>query len=137
MSQPLPTGDFRWDDCDKLAESILEHPTDNQEGYILEVDLESSKELPEEHNAYPPAPERMVVQKEWMSEYQYGLGNGVVPTEVEKLVPNLHNKECYVLHYRSLQLYLSLGMRLKKIHRALCFKQSPWVEPYIRMNTVF
>ena len=72
-----------------------------------------------------------------MSEYQYGLGNRVVPTEVEKLVPNLYNKECYVLHYRNLQLYLSLGMRLKKIHRALCFKQSPWMEPYIRMNTEF
>ena len=28
-------------------------------------------------------------------------------------------------------------MRLKKIHRALCFKQSPWMEPYIRMNTEF
>ena len=58
MSQPLPTGDFRWEDCDKLAESILEHPTDRPEGYILEVALESPKELPEEHNAYPPAPER-------------------------------------------------------------------------------
>ena len=69
MSQPLPTGDFRWKDCDKIAESILEHR-------VLEVDLESLKELHEEHNAYPPAPERMMVQKEWMSEYQYGLGNG-------------------------------------------------------------
>ena len=26
-------------------------------------------------------------------------------------------------------------MKLKKIHRALCFEQSPWMEPYIRMNT--
>ena len=48
------------------------------------MDLESPKELHEEHNAYPPAPERMMVQKEWMSEYQFGLGNEVVPTEVKK-----------------------------------------------------
>ena len=40
-----------------------------------------------------------------------------------------------MLHYRNLQLYLSLGMRLKKIHRAPRFNQSPWMEPYIRMNT--
>ncbi|MEW8688825.1 MAG: hypothetical protein AB2556_23655, partial [Candidatus Thiodiazotropha sp.] len=52
-----------------------------------------------------------------------------------KLVPNLRNKDRYVLHYRNLQLYMSLGMRLTKVHRALRFEQSPWMEPYIRMNT--
>ena len=71
-----------------------------------------------------------------MSEYQHNLhGVGVAPTEVEKLAPNLHNKDCFVLHYRDLQLYMSLGMRLAKVHRALRFDQSPWMEPYIRMNT--
>ena len=79
-----------------------------------------------------------MVQKEWMSEYQHDiLGVGVAPTEVEKLVPNLRNKERYVLHYHNLQLYLSMGMRLTKIHRALHFRQSLWMEPYIRMNTEF
>ena len=31
MSRPLPTDDFRWEDCDKLPESILEHPIDSPE----------------------------------------------------------------------------------------------------------
>ena len=53
----------------------------------------------------------------------------------QRLVPNLRNKDRYVLHYRNLQLYTSLGMRLTKVHRTLRFDQSPWVEPYIRMNT--
>ena len=71
-----------------------------------------------------------------MSEYQHSLlGVGLAPTEVEKLVPNLRNKDRHVLHYRNLQLYTSLGMRLTKVHRALRFDQSPWTEPYIRMNT--
>ena len=43
---------------------------------------------------------------------------------VEKLIPNLYNIEKYVLHYRDLQLYLKLGMKLTKIHRALEFSQS-------------
>ena len=71
-----------------------------------------------------------------MSEYQHNLlGVGVAPTEVQKLVPNLHNKKIYVLRYRNLQLYLPLCMRLTKIHHALRFKQSLWMEPYIRINT--
>ncbi|KAK3757134.1 hypothetical protein RRG08_049801 [Elysia crispata] len=135
MSQPLPTGGFRWvEDCDGLVGTIKDQPADWPEGFILEVDLEYPQELHDEHNAYPIAPERIVVQKEWMSEYQHGL-LGVASAEVEKLVPNLRNKSHYVLHYRNLQLFLGLGIKLKKIHRALRFKQSPWMEPYIRMNT--
>ena len=61
MSQPFPTAAFRWEDCGKLAVNILEHPIDSPEGYILEVDLRYPQELHEEHNAYPPAPKRMMV----------------------------------------------------------------------------
>ena len=40
-----------------------------------------------------------------------------------------------MLQYRNLHLYTSLGMRLTKVHRALRFDQSPWMESYIQMNT--
>ena len=36
--------------------------------------------------------------------------------DVKKIIPNLGNKTKYVLHYRNLQLYLFLGMKLIKIH---------------------
>ena len=36
--------------------------------------------------------------------------------DVKKLIPNLGNKIKYVLYYKNLQLYLSLGMKLIKIH---------------------
>ena len=77
-----------------------------------------------------------MVQKKWMSDYQHNLlGVGAALTEVEKLVPNLRNKDCYVLHYRNLQLYMFLGMHLTEVHHALRFDQRLWMESYIRMNT--
>ena len=38
---------------------------------------------------------------------------------VKKLVSIIDDKDKYVLHYRNLQLYLQLGMKLKKNHRVL------------------
>ena len=45
------------------------------------------------------------------------------------------NKTNYVVYNRNLQLYLSLGMNLSKIHKILKFKQSDWMEKYIDFNT--
>ena len=55
--------------------------------------------------------------------------------DVKTLIPNIGNKTNYVVHYRNLQLYLSVGMTLTKIHRVLEFKQSDWMKKYIDFNT--
>ena len=54
---------------------------------------------------------------------------------VKELVPNLRDKIKYIVHYRNLQYYLSLGIKLVKVHRILKFKQSNWLKEYIEFNT--
>ena len=135
MSQSLPTGDFRWmDPEDYISENYTE---DTRKGVILEVSLEYPYELHDLHNDYPLAPEKILITDDMLSPYCRDLkakGN-ISSGRVHKLVPNLLDKEKYVLHYRNLQLYLSLGLKLKKIHRVLEFTQRPWMRPYISFNT--
>ena len=133
MSQPMPTRNFRWLD---YSEKLLDTPPDSSIGYFLEVDLEYPASLHSEHNDYPLAPEKLTITKDQMSLNQQKLIDELgVSISCEKLVPNLMNKSRYILHYRNLQLYLSLGMHLTKVHKVLKFDQSPWMAPYIQKNT--
>ena len=106
-------------------------------GYFLEVDLKYPDELHELHNDYPLAPEKLAVSSDMLSKYckkivdKYEIKVG----DVKKLIPNLGNKTKYVLHYKNLQLYWSLGMKLTEIHRLLKFKQFDWMKKYIDFNT--
>ena len=106
-------------------------------GYILNVALEYPDKLHVLRNDYPLAPEKLAIPYEMLSDFckkiadEYGIKVG----DVMKLIPNLGNKTNYVLHYRNLQLYLSLGMKLTKIHKVLKFKQSEWMRKYIDFNT--
>ena len=106
-------------------------------GYILEADLEYSDDLHALHNVYQLVPENLAISYDMQSDYckksadKYEIKFG----DVKKSIPNLGNKTNYVLHYRNLQLCLSLGVRLTKIHRVLKFKQSDWTKKYIDLNT--
>ena len=110
MVQKLPLSNFRWMELQEL-ESWTSMPC------ILEVDLECPTVLHDLHNECPLAPERLTLGK------------------VEKLVPNLNNKTKYVVHHETLKLYLSFGLKLTKIHRAITFQESNWLAEYINMNT--
>ena len=138
MSQYLPTGNFKWLSQNQIEKTNLGKYTENsKKGLILEVDLEYPQELHDLHNDYPLGPEKAKVAKDMLSDYckkiadKFNISSGLV----HKLIPTLNDKEKYILHYRNLQLYLSLGLKLKKIHRVLEFNQSPWLKQYIDFNT--
>ena len=51
--------------------------------------------------------------------YRIIIAKKLQKSGVKKLVSIIDDKGKYVLHYRNLQLYLQLGLKLKKIHRVL------------------
>lgn len=113
MCQPLPVEIFEWmgqDDSSKF---------DNWRDFpcVLEVDLEYPEELHNLHNDYPLTPESFRVK------------------EVEKLIPNLYNKDKCVIRRRNLKQYLDLGLKLTNIHRGIKFDEKPWLKSYIEKNT--
>jgi len=112
MSQKLPTHGFKWMNNEEL-ENWRDIPC------ILEVDLEYPKELHNLHNDYPLAPENIKLEG----------------STVSKLIPNLNNKQCYILHYTNLKLYESLGLKIGTIHRGIRFEESEWLKEYIDLNT--
>ena len=138
MSQYLPTGGFKWlakNQIDKI--NLAKYKEDSNKGLILEVDLEYPKELHDLHNDYPLAAEKVKVNKDMLSNYCQEIANkfNVSTGLVHKLMPTLSNKEKYVLHYRNLQLYTDLGLKITKVHRVLEFNQSAWLKQYIDFNT--
>ena len=54
---------------------------------------------------------------------------------VNKLIPMLRDKKEYVLPYCNPQLYLHLGLKIKKVKRMLKFDQSPRLKQYINFKT--
>ena len=120
MSQKLPVHSFKWM-TDKEIKNLFKVQVVQfweRTPCILEVDLEYSEELHDLHNDYPLCPERVECDK-----------------GVKKLIPNLRNKNNYVVHYKTLMQYLNLGMELKKIHRGIKFIEDDFLKPYIDMNT--
>lgn len=112
MGLSMPYADFKWSKTDIDVTTV---PDTADTGYILEADLEYPQHLHDIHRDLPLAPEQ----------------KSPPGTKQEKLLATLYNKEKYVIHYRALKLYLSLGMELKKIHRAINFSQKNWLKSYI------
>ena len=110
MSKPLPTHGLKLMKLNELE-------TWENNSCILEVDLEYPRNLHDLHSDYPLAPEQIEVNK------------------VSKLIPNLGDKEKYILHYENPKKYLSLGLKLTNIHRGIKFKEGQWLEKYIALNT--
>ena len=122
MSQSLPTGNFKWLNESEIKKlDFMNINADSNTSYIFEVDLDYPRELHYLHNELPFCPQ--------------SIKPPTARSNIKKLIPNLNNKEKYVIHCQNLQQALNHGLKLTKIHRVLSFEQSPWLKKYIDLNT--
>ena len=63
----------------------------------------------------PLAPERLEIHREMFSDYHLKIANdySISIVNVKKLIANFFDKENYMLHYKNLQLYFRLGLKIK------------------------
>ena len=104
MSKFLPTSGFKWIDPKEF--DLNKYTNNSSKGCFLKVDLEYPKELHDLHNDYPLAPDKIEIKREVLSEYQFKIADlyNIPIGNVNKLVPNLFDKEKYVIHYENLKL---------------------------------
>ena len=132
MSGYLQYGRFKQlKNIDKFE--VISVSKNNMVGYILKVDRENPDELHVLHNEYPIAPKKLAIPYDMLSDYCKKIAgkHEIKVGDVKRILTNLDCKTNYVLHYRNLQLYLSLGMKLAKIDSLLKFKQADWMKKYI------
>ena len=114
MSKFLPSSGFKWIDPKEF--DLNTYTSNSLKGCVLEVDLEYPKELRKLHNDHLLAPDKIEIKRQILSEYQLKIGDlyNIPMGSVKKLVPNLFDKEKFVIHYENLQLSLRIRLKLKK-----------------------
>ena len=100
MSQKLPVNSFEWDEnIHKFNEDFIKnYDEDNTKGYFLEVDVEYSKNLFNDHSDFQFLPERKKIKK---------CNKFFVPYKIKR-----HIRVC-IVHTRALEQALNHGLILK------------------------
>jgi len=139
MLQPLPMGDYEWLPDSMLPlfsnDTICALDPHGEKGFIFEVDLHFPTSTHDYFRDMPPAPTKMVITKDMLTDYQKSRLERCIFTETEKLCCPLWDRKNYVVDYRNLKLYLELGVKVTKVHRILRFTQFPWLKSFIELYT--
>ena len=141
--QPMPVKKFQWvseEEISKMTvESILSMTNDQETGFIFEVDLYYPKKLHKAHSSFPLAPEHLNISQNDLSPYAKKCRHILTKKKTyksKKLCATFNERKNYVVHYRNLQTYLKLGMKIKKIHKILSFDQEAFLKKYIDTCTL-
>ena len=137
---PLPVSTFEmFDESEwtnekekEILQRILNTPDDNDVGFIVDADVIYPDELLDLRSDFLLAPTNESIDALWLSHYQKELldqMNVRAPPAGKKLIQTLFFKLNYTMHYPTRKLYVQLGLKVNKLHRALSFKQGKWLTP--------
>ena len=83
------------------VETISAHDCEREYAFFVEVDLAYPSELHIDHQDLPLAPEKLVIQSDWLSEYCSEF-NEKRNADVPRLVETLFDKKNYICHIKNL-----------------------------------
>lgn len=163
QSQKLPISDLSWVEPEEFQRFDWFSMSEDQEfGYVAEVTLEYPEELHKLHSSFPVAAEKVRITEGSLSPYAkgtfrscifylnhitgrpcklisdcfkllYGGGQEERKYKADKLTSTFDTRVKYVVHYLNLRLYLHLGLKLRKVHRVVKFRQTFFVKKYINI----
>lgn len=132
-------GGLRWMTAKELSTKDWSvYDEDSELDYAVEVDLEVPEELHMQFSSLPLAPEHMDIDETILSPFCLKVLRELRHTNKhnsKKLVSTLLPKQRYVVHAALLALYISLGMVVTRVHRAVEWETSPFLESFIDFCT--
>jgi len=110
-----------------------------KEEFFLDIDFKYPKKKHHQHSNFPLAPQNFDIQHENLSPKASELLNELRPNPTsyksEKLTTTLLGLQNYVVHSSLLDFYVSQGLIVKKINRALSFVSSNFLNSWIQHCT--
>jgi hypothetical protein len=111
----------------------------DEEGHAFMVTLEYPTSLHIKHAQFPLAPETVQIDYDMLSpasrtayrEQRHLPKDAKFAYSAKKLVGTFGRKERYVVSGRNLQYYLSKGLKLKRVHKGVRYRQSRFLAQYI------
>ena len=151
QTMPLPHSGFHWApeedlkwinmffDARASGESNLEWSKycNDDTGYFIQADIEFPEHLKEKLSNFPPAPHKVKIDKDSLSEYARNMidESNENYLESEKLCVTLCPKEKYITHHKLMDLYSQIGAKVSNITKCLKFKQQPFLKNWVDINT--
>ena len=157
MKLPLPYKDFKKlteEELKRYNEDIknlwidfpsynLTNPRDNinvnqdYDGCWLEVKFKIPEEIHDKLYDYPLAPEHVEIKEDMISNYTKNLQKRMGKKHVKQnlLTQTLYEKDHYIIYYKTLYLYIELGLIPEKIYSGYRFKERALMRNYVMFNT--